>query len=80
MVGFPLKCTCMPYLLHMSLMLSAVPLVYWMTICPLLALLVGLLLVVLLGWLLLFVVPLLSLLVLFVGGVVVIACILPVVV
>ena len=64
MVVFPLKCTCMPYLPHMCLILSAVPLVYGMTICPILALLVGLLLVVLMCWLLLFVVSLLSLLVL----------------
>ena len=51
-------------LLYMCLILSAVPLVYVMNICPTLALLVGLLLVVLVGWLLLFVLPLLSLLVL----------------
>ena len=63
MVVFPLKCTCIPYLLHMCLMLSAVPLVYGMTICPMIFF-VGLLLVVVLGWLLLFVMPLLSLLVL----------------
>ena len=50
-------------LLHMCLILSAVPLVYGMTICPILALLVGLLLVVVMGCLL-FVVLLLSLLVL----------------
>ena len=34
MVVFPLKCTCIPYLLHICLMLSAVPFVYGMTICP----------------------------------------------
>ena len=64
MVVLPLKCTCIPYLPHMCLILSAVPLVYGMAICPILALLVDLLLVVMVGWLLLFVVPLLSLLVL----------------
>ena len=44
------------------LILSAIPLVYGMTICPM-VFFVGLLLVVIMGWLLLFVVPLLSLLV-----------------
>ena len=63
MVVFPLKCTCIPYLLNVCLILSAVPLVYGMTICPIVYL-VGLLLVVMMGWLLLFVMPLLSLLVL----------------
>ena len=47
----------------MCLMLSAVPLVYGMTICPM-VFFAGLLLVVVLGWLLLFEVPLLSPLVL----------------
>ena len=59
MVVFPLKCTCMPYLPHICLILSAVPLVYGMTICPM-VLLVALLLVVVLLLLLLFVVPLFS--------------------
>ena len=58
MVVFPLKCTCIPYLLHVCLILSAVPLVYGMTICPM-VFLVGLLLVMVMGWFLLFVVPLL---------------------
>ena len=47
----------------MCFILSDVPLVYGMTICPM-VFLVGLLLVVVLGWLLLFGVPLFSLLVL----------------
>ena len=64
MVVFPLKCTCMPYLPHMCLILSAVPLVYGMAICSILALLVGLLLVVMMVSLLFFVVLLLSPLVL----------------
>ena len=34
MVVFPLKCTCIPYLPHMCFILSAVPLVYGMTISP----------------------------------------------
>ena len=63
MVVFPLKCTCIPYLLHMCLILSAVPLVYGMTICPMVFLVV-LLLVVGLVRLLLFLVPLFSSLVL----------------
>ena len=49
MVVFPLKCTCIPYLLHICLMPSAVPFVYGMTICPIVALFVCLLLVVLLA-------------------------------
>ena len=59
MVVLPLKCTCIPYLPHVCLILSAIPLVYGMTICPM-VFFVGLLLVVMMGWLLLFVVPLLS--------------------
>ena len=80
MVVFPLKCTCMQYLLHMCLILSAVPLVYGMTICPILALLFGLLLVVLMNWLLLFVVSFAVPTCIVVGGVVIVTCILPVVV
>ena len=34
MVVLPLKCTCIPYLPHVCLILSAIPLVYGMTICP----------------------------------------------
>ena len=64
MVVFPLTCTCIPYLLHTCLMLSAAPFVYGMTICPIVALLICLLLVVLLVWLLLVVLPFLSPLVL----------------
>ena len=63
MVVFPLKCTCIPYLPHMCLILSAVPLVYGITIFPM-VFFVDLLLVVVLGWLLLFEVPLFSPLVL----------------
>ena len=63
MVVFPLKCTCIPYLLHMCFILSDVPLVYGMTICPM-VFFVGLLLVMVMGWLLLFEVPLFSPLVL----------------
>ena len=63
MVVFPLKCTCTPYLLHMCFILTAVPLVYGMTICPM-VFFVGLLLAVVLGWLLLFEVALFSPLVL----------------
>ena len=33
MVVFPLKCTCIPYLPHVCLILSAVPLVYGIIIC-----------------------------------------------
>ena len=63
MVVFPLKCTCIPYLLHMCFKLSAVPLVYGMTIRPM-DFLVVLSLVLVLGRLLLFVVSLFSSLVL----------------
>ena len=63
MVVFPLKCMCMPYLLHMCSILSAVPLVYGMTIWPV-DLLVVLALVLVLVGLLLFVVLLFSSLVL----------------
>ena len=59
MVVFPLKCTCIPYLPHMCFILSAVPLVYGMAICPM-DFLVVLSLVLMLGRLLLFVVPLFS--------------------
>ena len=60
---FPLKCTCIPYLRHMCLMFSAVPLVYGMTTCPMVFFVVLLLVVRLVG-MLLFVVPLFSSLVL----------------
>ena len=63
MVVFPLKCTCIPYLLHICFILSAVPLVYGMTIWPM-DFLVVLVLVLVLARLLLFVVPLFSSLVL----------------
>ena len=62
MVVFPLKCTCMPYLPHICFILSAVPLVYGMTIWPMDLLVVLVLVLVLLG--LLFVVLLFSSLVL----------------
>ena len=62
MVVFPLKCTCIPYLPHMCFILSAVPLVYGMTIWPMVFLVVLVLLPVLLG--LLLVPPLSSLFVL----------------
>ena len=53
MVVFPLKCTCIPYLPHMCLMLSAVPLVYGMTVCPMVFFVVLLFVVGLVGLLLL---------------------------
>ena len=59
MVVFPLKCTCIPYLLHMCFILSAVPLVYGMTIWPMDFLFVLALVLVLVG-LLLLVLPLSS--------------------
>ena len=64
MVVFPLKGTCIPYLPHMCLILSAVPLVYGMTICPMVFLVVVLLDVGLVRLLLVVVVPLFSSLVL----------------
>ena len=53
MVVLPLKCTCIPYLLHMCFILSAVPLVYGRTIWPKVFLVVLALVPVLLGLLLL---------------------------
>ena len=63
MVVFPLKCACILYLQHICFILSAVPLVYGMTIWPM-HFLVVLALVLVLARLLLFVVPLFSSLVL----------------
>ena len=57
-VVFPLKCTCIPYLLHVCFILLAIPFVYRMTICPTWPCFLGLLMVGLLSWLLLLVFPL----------------------
>ena len=54
MVVFPLKCTCKPYLLHICFILSAVPLVYGMTIWPMDFLVVLVLVLVLARLLLMF--------------------------
>ena len=63
-VVFPLKCTCIPYLPHVCFILSAIPFVYGMTMCPTVALFTCLLVVGQLPWLLLLMFPLLLSLVL----------------
>ena len=64
MVWLPLKCTWVPYLPHTCLMLSEMPLVYGMTIWPIVVLLLCKLMVGLLSWFLMLVLPLLFWLVL----------------
>ena len=64
MVWLPLKCTWMPYLPHACLILLEMPLVYGMTICPIIVLFLDALVVGLLPWLLMLLLLLLSVFVL----------------
>ena len=51
MMVLPLKCTCIPYLPHICLILLAAPFEYGMTICPTVALFCAGLVMGLLSWL-----------------------------